>query len=303
MPDGAVNTNQVATLAVDDGVQRHRGLARLAVANDQLALAAADGNHRVDGLQSGRHRLSHRLAIDDAGCQSLHIDALISVDRALVIDRVAERVYHAADHGIADGHAHDAAGTLDLVALFDLGVLAHEHHAHLVFFQVHSKAVDIVREGEQLARHDLVEAVDARDAVADGHDRADFVDRDLRFVVVDLLAYELGDLVCFDLRHNFQSGRAGLQASVHAFSNLCHPERRFAALLGVILSEASAFLPGVILSERLQPRVEGPLYHPLRSYYQSCHPDRGLQSDRGICGYPALSSCRIFSSCPRTEPS
>ena len=72
LADGAINTNQVAALAVDDGVERNCGLAGLAVADDQLALSAANRNHRVDGLQSCRHRLSHRLAIDDAGSQSLN---------------------------------------------------------------------------------------------------------------------------------------------------------------------------------------------------------------------------------------
>ena len=59
---------------------------------------------------------------------------------------------------------------------------------------------------KQFAGHDLVEAVDAGDAVADGHDRADFVDGDLRFVVVDLLPQQLCDLVCFDLRHKILKG-------------------------------------------------------------------------------------------------
>ena len=59
---------------------------------------------------------------------------------------------------------------------------------------------------EQFAGHDLVEAVDAGDTVADGHDRADFVDRDLGFVIVDLLADELSNLVCFDLCHKIPFG-------------------------------------------------------------------------------------------------
>ena len=56
---------------------------------------------------------------------------------------------------LAHRHAHDAAGALDLVALFDLGVFAQQHHAHLVFFQVHGDAGNAVREGEQFAGHDL----------------------------------------------------------------------------------------------------------------------------------------------------
>ena len=88
---------------------------------------------------------------------------------------------------VADGHAHDAPGALDLVAFLDLGVLAEQHDADLVFFQVHGDAGDVVREGEQFSGHDLVQAIDAGNTVAQGDDGADFVDRNLRFVVLDLL--------------------------------------------------------------------------------------------------------------------
>ena len=45
---------------------RDRGLAGLPVADDQLALAAADRNHRVDGFDAGLQRLFHRLPVDHA---------------------------------------------------------------------------------------------------------------------------------------------------------------------------------------------------------------------------------------------
>jgi hypothetical protein len=54
-------------LLVDDRVDAHRGLAGLAVADEQLALAAADRGHRVDRLEAGLQRLLHRLAVDHAG--------------------------------------------------------------------------------------------------------------------------------------------------------------------------------------------------------------------------------------------
>ena len=76
LPDRVVNTNQVVALAVDDGVERDGGLAGLAVADDQLALAAANRNHAVDGLQPSRHRLAHRLAVNHAGSNALQRDEL-----------------------------------------------------------------------------------------------------------------------------------------------------------------------------------------------------------------------------------
>ena len=57
----------VLALLVDDRVDGDGGLAGLAVADDELALAAADGDHRVDGLDAGLQRLLDRLALDDAG--------------------------------------------------------------------------------------------------------------------------------------------------------------------------------------------------------------------------------------------
>ena len=49
------------------------GLAGLAVADDQLALPAADRDHRVDRLDARLHRLLDRLAREDA--RRLHLDA------------------------------------------------------------------------------------------------------------------------------------------------------------------------------------------------------------------------------------
>ena len=96
-------------------------------------------------------------------------------------------------------------GALDLVAFFDLGVFAEQHHADLVFFQVHGDAGHAVREGQQFAGHDLVESIDARDAVAQRDDRAGLVHGDLGFVVLDLLADQFRDFVCLDLCHKVSS--------------------------------------------------------------------------------------------------
>ena len=204
LPDRVINANQIVTLAVDDGVERDRGLSGLPVANDQLALSAADRNHAVDGLQSGRHGLAHRLPVDDAGRQSFQGDELIGRDGAFVVDGTAERVDHAPNHGVAYGHAHDAARALHFIAFFDLGIFTEQHHAHLVFFQVHGDAGHAVREGKKFAGHHLVEAIHARDAVAERDDRAGFVHGDLRFVVLDLLADQLRNFVCLDLCHRIR---------------------------------------------------------------------------------------------------
>ena len=49
----------------------------LPVADDQLALAAADRDHRVDGLDAGLQRLANRLPVDNARRDALDVVALI----------------------------------------------------------------------------------------------------------------------------------------------------------------------------------------------------------------------------------
>src|SRR5437667_10435117 len=67
LADGDVDANDIAALLIDDRVHADSGLAGLTVADDELALTAANRNHRVDGFQTSLQRLFDRLAFDDAG--------------------------------------------------------------------------------------------------------------------------------------------------------------------------------------------------------------------------------------------
>ena len=52
-----VDADHVLVLLVDDGIDSNSGLAGLAVANDEFALATADRNHGVNSDDTGLHRL------------------------------------------------------------------------------------------------------------------------------------------------------------------------------------------------------------------------------------------------------
>ena len=78
LADGDVDADHVAAFLVDDRVDANGGLAGLAVADDQLALAATDGNHRVDGLEAGLQWLFDGLAFDHAGRAAFNRDAIPS---------------------------------------------------------------------------------------------------------------------------------------------------------------------------------------------------------------------------------
>src|SRR6202521_4014657 len=183
----------VERLLVQDGVERDRGLAGLAVADDQLALAAADRDQRIDRLEAGCHRLVDRLARNDAGRLDVDPLALRRLDRALAVDRIAERIDHAAEQALADRGIDDGAGALDGLTFLDLAVGAEDHDADVVGLQVERHAAGAVLEFDHLAGLDVVEAVDAGDAVADGQHLSDFGNLSLLAEILDLVLEDRGN--------------------------------------------------------------------------------------------------------------
>src|SRR5205823_12026877 len=95
-------------------------------------LFRSDRDQRVDGLEAGRHRLVHRLARNDARRLDVDAHALVGLDRALAVDRVAERVDDAAEQTLADRRVHDGAGALDGLAFLDPAVGAENNDTDVV---------------------------------------------------------------------------------------------------------------------------------------------------------------------------
>ena len=171
LADGDIDADHVLALLVDDRVDADGGLARLAVADDQLTLATSDGDHRVDGDEARLDGLVNRLALDDARSTKLDGAVSLGLDGALAVQRDAERIDDTAEQCLAAGNFDDAARRVNLVVLLDKGVVAEENGAHFVFFKVLGETIDsravMGDELEELAGHCTLQTVDARDAVAD----------------------------------------------------------------------------------------------------------------------------------------
>src|ERR1700676_2307727 len=56
LPDRHIDADDPGVILVDDRVDGDRGLPGLAITDDQLALTAADRDHRVDGFETGLQR-------------------------------------------------------------------------------------------------------------------------------------------------------------------------------------------------------------------------------------------------------
>src|SRR5438552_8524022 len=194
LPDRDVDADEVLTLLVDDRVDRDRGLAGLAVADDELALAAADRRDRVDDLDPGLDRRVDVLPSDDARRHDVHRTELLQGDLALAVERAAERIDDAAHELRPDAGLDDPAGRADLAALLDAGVVAEDDRAHGVLFEVEGEAEDVLAEVEQLGGHATCQPVDPRDAVTDLDDGADVGGLGAPFELLDLGLDDVGDL-------------------------------------------------------------------------------------------------------------
>ena len=151
-------------------------LAGLAVADDQLALAAADRDHGVDRLDAGLDRRVHGRAQHHARGDALDGPRRPSPSGSGPLPSIGS------PSGLTtrpissgpDRHRGDAAGAADLVAFLDLGIRPDDHDADRLFFEVQGDAHHaLLGELDQLEGADVAQAVDAGDAVADLDDRAD----------------------------------------------------------------------------------------------------------------------------------
>ena len=134
------------------------------------ALAAADRGHGVDRLDTGLERLRDRLAFHHR--RSLYSSRRRSggLDRALAVERIAERVDHPAEQGVADRNRQHAAGRSDGVAFLDVARITHDDRTDRVLIEVEGDTEESAGELQQLGGHRVRADRHPGDAVTDGED-------------------------------------------------------------------------------------------------------------------------------------
>ena len=198
LSDGHIDALHALAALVQDRVDRDRGLPGLAVPDDELALAAADRGHGVDGLDPGLQWLVHRSAGDDARRLDLEAAVRLGVDRALAVDGLAERVDDPAQHDVAHRDRQDPSGLLDSVALFDLLGLAEHDGADRVLVEVQRQPERPAFELQQLVDGCLRQPRHPRDPVTDLEDTSDPRLLERGAETADVLPQRLGDLIGVD---------------------------------------------------------------------------------------------------------
>ena len=127
---------------------------------------------------------------------------------------IAQGVDDAAEQFLADRHVHDGAGALHGLAFADLAVGAEDHDADVIGLEVQGHASDTGLELDHLARLDVIEPIDASNAVADRQDLTDF--RDFGFVaeVLDLPFQDIGNFSGADIHQPTSFMRVRMELSL-----------------------------------------------------------------------------------------
>ena len=127
---------------VDHCVECDCGLTGLAVTNDQLALATANREHRIDAHNTSHQWLVHALAAHHADRLTLDEAALRSSNSWATIKRLTEWVHHAAKQLLANWHTQHLTLELDAVASSHTLVATKQHSTNFIFHQVEGKCLN-----------------------------------------------------------------------------------------------------------------------------------------------------------------
>src|SRR5262249_28056910 len=94
---------------------------------------------------------------------------------------------------LADWRVDDSAGALDGLAFLDLAVGTEDHDTDIVGFEIERHAADAVLELDHLAGLDVVQTIDASDAVTDRQHLANFADLGFLAAIFDLVLEDRGN--------------------------------------------------------------------------------------------------------------
>src|SRR5258705_3912937 len=98
LPDRDVNANYVFALLVYYCVDCNRSFSSLSITDNQLALSAPNGHHRIDSLEPRLQWFLDWLPVDDTGSNTFNCVKFIRNDWTAIIDRVSQGVDNATHH-------------------------------------------------------------------------------------------------------------------------------------------------------------------------------------------------------------
>ncbi len=174
LADGHVNTNAVLVFLVNDGVHGNGGFSRLPVADDELTLATANGEHGIDGQNTGLHGFADGLSVNDTRRRLLNGTIVICDDAAVAVDGLAQGIDHTAQEAVTHRNTGAFTGSDAPAAFYDIAFIIKKDDTHAIPGNVLHHALHAVVKQDHLTIHGMIQAVHLHNAVTHGDDKADF---------------------------------------------------------------------------------------------------------------------------------
>ncbi len=180
---GAIDGDHLGARLIENGVHGHSGLARLPVADDELALPAADGDQGVHGLDAGLQGRRDRGPVHDGGGLALHRPALADPQGLAAVQHPPGGIEHPAEQALAHGGVGQPAGAPDLGPGRHPFAQPEQNHADPVDIQIHGHSEQAVGKDDELLGAHARQPRYLGDAATDADDRAHFLGAKLGSVV------------------------------------------------------------------------------------------------------------------------
>ena len=161
-----IDTDNILAFLIDDGVHGYRCFTGLPVTDDQLPLAAANGNNGINGFESRLEWFMNGFPIDYSRGIVFNGTEFIGFDFTFSVNGLTKGIDNAANHGFSYRNFHNTTGPLDLVPFSDLRKLTKDNAANIIFLQVHGHTVNAPGEFQKFAGHSHFQTMNPGDSVS-----------------------------------------------------------------------------------------------------------------------------------------
>ena len=167
LTDGHIHTDHIFALLVNDGVCSNGCLTGLTVTDDQLTLSAADGEHGVNGQNTGLQR--YRNGFTGGNARGFMLDGAIflNIKITFAVDGLTQSVDHTSQKLLGYRNTGFAACTGHSCSCFDTFIRTKKDTTDTVMANILYQTLDTGIKDNDLAIHGMAHTVNSGNTVAD----------------------------------------------------------------------------------------------------------------------------------------
>ena len=186
LTDSHVYTDHILTLLVDDRICGNGCLTGLTVTDDQLTLSAADGEHGINGQNTGLQRYGNGFTGSNARCFMLDGTIFLDVKITFTVNGLTQSVDYTSQKLLRYRNPRLTACTGNTCSRLDTLIRAEKNTADTVMADILYQTLDTGIKDNNLTIHGMTHAVNSSNTVTD-------TDNGTVFLVVSF-KIKMGDL-------------------------------------------------------------------------------------------------------------